>query len=288
MPRPGALIGKRFLGYASYLVKRTAVHSPARLAALLDDLGRQPVDHVVVTGDLTTLALPEEFAATAAWLATLGGPERVTVIPGNHDAYVRVGWEMGLHHWSPWMSGDTAATVGPEGFPFLRIRDGVALIGLSTAIPTGLGSAAGALGGGQLGRLEKLLDSLDDTGLCRVVLVHHPPDGTSTSARRRLRDEAALRAVLARHGADLVLYGHNHRAERFELATPAGPIPMIAVPSASALAGPHRDAAAYNLCRLQRDGDGWRIAVEQRRIEPDGVTVTSLEAGAPAAAAAPC
>ena len=45
-------------------------------------------DHILITGDLTTTALPAEFRAARAALADwLGDPARVTIIPGNHDRY---------------------------------------------------------------------------------------------------------------------------------------------------------------------------------------------------------
>ena len=53
------------------------------------DMQAQTPDHIAVTGDLVNLALEAEFAPARAWLESVGPPDRVTVIPGNHDAYVR-------------------------------------------------------------------------------------------------------------------------------------------------------------------------------------------------------
>lgn len=245
------LAGKRSLAYLGWLRKRTGRVPPE---ALLADLAAHGADHVAVTGDLTNLALPGEFVAARDWLARLGPPARVTAIPGNHDATVRVPWEEGVGHWRPWMAAD-----GPR-FPFLRRRGPVALIGLSSAVPTLPGSAAGWLGAAQLARLPALLEQAGREGLFRVVLIHHPPLPGRGGWRRALRDRGALRGVLARCGAELVLHGHDHAVLRGEIAGPVGPIPVLGAPLALRTA--HREPAGWHLHRISRDGGaagGWRI-----------------------------
>ena len=173
---------------------------------------RNTLDHIAVTGDLTHLGLPQEFREAATWLARLGKPEAITVVPGNHDAYVRESWRETFAQWSAYMRGDGAGeTNGPDdAFPSLRIRREVALIGLSTARPSAPFLATGRLGERQLQRLDRMLAQTAGSGLFRVVLLHHPPAAHTVRWRKSLLDGAALRDVLARHGAELVLHGHAH------------------------------------------------------------------------------
>ena len=56
----------------------------------------------------------------------------MTVIPGNHDAYVRSMIEQAAASWGDYMCGDGDAE---PRMPFVRRRAGVALIGVSTAMP---------------------------------------------------------------------------------------------------------------------------------------------------------
>ena len=212
-------------------------------------------DHVAVTGDLTNLALPGEFAAARDWLARLGPPARVTAIPGNHDATVRVPWQDGIGRWRPWMADDGTPAGGgrrPWRFPFLRRRGPVALIGLCSAVPTLPGSAAGWLGADQLARLPALLEAAGREGLFRIVMVHHPPLPGRGGWRRELRDREALRAVLRRDGAELVLHGHHHAVLRAEVEGPAGPIPVLGAPLA--LRSRRDGPAGWHLHRIARDG----------------------------------
>lgn len=272
------LAGKRSLAYLGWLRNRAGA---VPQEALLADLAAHGADHVAVTGDLTNLALPGEFAAARDWLARLGPPARVTAIPGNHDATVPVPAEQGVGLWRPWMADDAPAEGDPPRFPFLRRRGPVALIGLSSAVSTPPGSAAGWLGADQLARLPALLEAAGREGLFRVVLVHHPPLPGRGGWRRALRDRDALRDVLARCGAELVLHGHHHAVLRGELAGPAGPIPVLGAPLA--LRTSHRELAGWHLHRIARDGGaagGWRLVTAIHAWNPDAGAFRNVRAWA--------
>jgi hypothetical protein len=92
-PLPAArlrdLAGKRALGYLNWTRNRHKYHRREVLDALVADMQAQRPDHIAVTGDLVNLALEAEFTPAQAWLESVGTPQRVTVVPGNHDAYVR-------------------------------------------------------------------------------------------------------------------------------------------------------------------------------------------------------
>src|SRR5689334_22623379 len=83
------LASKRALGYLNWKRTRHRYHRREVLDALVADIRAQAPDHIAVTGDLVILALEAEFAPSRNWLKSVGPAEQVTVIPGNHDAYVR-------------------------------------------------------------------------------------------------------------------------------------------------------------------------------------------------------
>src|SRR3546814_18088026 len=72
--RVAELLNKRFFGWLSWVRRRRALHRPEVLAALAADLAGLAPDHLVVTGDLTNIALPGEFVQVGRWLAGLGAP----------------------------------------------------------------------------------------------------------------------------------------------------------------------------------------------------------------------
>jgi len=266
-PRLAELFGKRGLGFINWQRKRKSIHRPDVLAAITRDLASQPRDHVAVTGDLVNFSLADEYKRAAGWLATLGSPREVSVVPGNHDTYVRGTEQAPAAFWADTMRGDD----GIDRFPYLRRRDDVALIALSTALPTGPFMATGRLGHRQLARFAETLDQT--RGLFRIVLIHHPTQSPWRRHLRRLIDAPQLRAVLAAKGAELLLHGHDHRRAVVWLDGPqAIKIPAVGVPSASARA-PHggEDGAGYNIFHIDGARGAWRCEWIARQRGADGI-----------------
>lgn len=265
-----SLLNKRWSGFMSWRGHRRHVHLPEILAAAVADMRVLAPDHLVITGDLVNIALPGEFVAARRWLEGLGAPSEVTLVPGNHDATVTQPWARALGQWEPWMRGDEASGGAAQAalFPSVRRRGPVAFIGLCTALPTPLFMASGRLGADQLARLEGILAGLKQEGLFRCVLLHHPPvTMPGGGGRKGLVDRRGLQAVLGRVGAELLLHGHTHRSRLDWLAGPTGPIPSMAVPSASALPS-SKDHARWHFCAIERQEAGWRVEVQIRGLAP--------------------
>jgi 3',5'-cyclic AMP phosphodiesterase CpdA len=265
-PRWSELMSKRVTGYINWRRNRRFVHDAAVLSKIVADLKAQAPDHIACTGDLANIALPDEFVRGRDWLENLGSPHEVSLVPGNHDAYVREGMTYAGRQWGAYMSGDD----GKAGFPYLRRRGPLALIGLSTAVQTAWGLATGWLGGAQLAALAKMLDALKREPLFRVALIHHPP---ASQARRHklLLDRDVLKRVIAEHGAELVLHGHDHLSMLNWLDRSDGArVPAVGVPSASAAPGKARNAAAYNLYTIDGAPGAWRCEMIARDIDAAG------------------
>jgi 3',5'-cyclic AMP phosphodiesterase CpdA len=264
------LVGKRILGYVNWHRGRKFVHRREILDLLTNDLVERQPDHTAVTGDLVNLGLPEEYLRAAEWLHHLGPPDEVTAIPGNHDAYVRLHPDTSTRHWQPYMesneSGEALFATPETGFPFVRRFGDVALIGLSSAIPTMPFVAAGKLGAAQRALLASALDTLGREGLFRVVLIHHPPLPGQASWGRGLRDAGKLRDILREHGAELVLHGHDHAQTVHELETATGLAIVVGVPSASEAVEGRMLAARYNEYNIARAGNGWRVEMVGRSV----------------------
>jgi 3',5'-cyclic AMP phosphodiesterase CpdA len=280
LPLPGAvsfrpLAIKQALALMAWRRKRRRPIEPEPQAALLADLAAHAPGHMAVTGDLINLAVASEFDAARAWLAHVAAPDRLSVVPGNHDLTVARPWPEGIGRWDEWMRGDPGTQAGNASdpanggapFPFLRRRGPLALIGLSSAIATPVGFADGRLGEPQLRRLAGLLHQAGREGLFRVVLIHHPPVIGEGGWRKALRDRAALCAVLARCGAELVLHGHHHVTRLVALPGPDGPIPVCGVPHALGRRRA-REAAGWRFYEIARQRSGWRVTSHGRRYNP--------------------
>lgn len=275
------LFSKRILGYVNWHRGRKIVHRREVLDILTRDLGERCPDHVAVTGDLVNLGLQAEYVRALEWLRLLGRPDHVTVIPGNHDAYVRTRRDSCTAHWGAYMlpnhEGTDLFPAQTEGFPFIRRFGDIALVGLSSAIPTPPFVAAGRIGGPQRRRLGHALDRLREEGLFRVVLIHHPPLPGQTDWRRGLRDDAKVTRILREKGAELVLHGHTHRATVETLESPHGPIPVIGVPSASAAVAGSKPMGRYNLYSIGRANGGWHCEMVGRAVTGHAAHVRECE-----------
>jgi 3',5'-cyclic AMP phosphodiesterase CpdA len=261
-PRLKELAGKRALGYLNWTRNRHRYYRREVLDALVSDLQAHAPDHIAVTGDLINLALPAEFTPAQAWLQSVGTSDRVTAIPGNHDTYVRATRHRFVESFGEYLRGDEPAA---QAFPFLRRRGPIALIGLSSAVPTAPFMATGTLGQAQIEALERVLVSLSTEQVFRVLLVHHPL--RSDSRPKRLTDSTRLVALLRKHGVELILHGHDHIHSTMWFDGPDGKIPSIGVPAASALARGRHPAAAYNLYAIERDGNAWTCEQISRGID---------------------
>jgi 3',5'-cyclic AMP phosphodiesterase CpdA len=258
------LAGKRALGYLNWTRNRHRFHRREALDALVSDMQAQAPDHIAITGDLVNLALEAEFAPSRAWLESVGTPDRVTVIPGNHDAYVRITRHRFAEAWGNYLDSDDTPGGGVT-FPSLRRRGPLALISVSSAVPTPPLMATGRLGRTQLDKLERILAGLSAEQAFRVLLIHHPL--RSNSRAKRLTDSSPLLALLKQHGVELILHGHDHVHSTMWFDGPKGSIPAIGVPSASAVAHGRYPGAAYNLFSIERDGDAWRCEQTIRSMD---------------------
>ncbi len=270
---------KRVLGFANWQRNRKHVHQRGIVDRLVADLRAQQPDHIAVTGDLINIGLPAEYVEAAAWLAALGPGPAVTVVPGNHDIYVRLPSDPGVLRWRAHMTGTGEASSQSQSakteFPFVRRFGRLALIGLNSAVPTRPFQAIGEVGAAQLERLRATLRDLRRDGAKRVVLIHHPPLPGMATRSKALRDAAALERVLAEEGAELVLHGHNHQRMLSYRSSETGGFPIVGVPSASAVRShKHEPLARYHLFRLAvADGPLTITLIARGLLEPDGAMV---------------
>ena len=254
LPKPRAfeLAGKRLTGYINWTRGRSRLHDMDVLGRIVADMTAQRPHHIAMTGDIVNLALAAEFAPAQAWIGTLGAPENVSFTPGNHDAYAK-GAMPALARAFVRNTSDRSGLV--SHYPYLRVRGAVALIGLSSGVPTAPFMASGKIGPEQCEAFEALLKQGNADGLARVVLIHHPPHKAGATPGRNLSDARSFEKIIARQGADLILHGHNHRQSVAFLPGPDGRVPVVGVASASAVPGTHGHRAAYHLFAIEmREG----------------------------------
>jgi 3',5'-cyclic AMP phosphodiesterase CpdA len=274
---PNRLFNKRLTGYINLRFHRQSVHKPFAVKAAARAIQGLSIDHVVVTGDVSNLALENEFALVKSFLADdLGLPEdKVSLVPGNHDAYTA-----GAHRsrrfartFAGYLRSDIADAAPPgEIFPYVHLRGPAAIIGLSTALPRPPLVASCGLGGAQLAALERILEHPEVRGRTPVILQHHPIHNPSSRAKRLLEglsDAAEEAEILSRVRRGLVLHGHLHRRVHRRLSTDRGHLDAVGATSASLLHPSDERMAGFNIYEITDDGAVRGIESHRLRAESE-------------------
>lgn len=230
------LLNKRVVGYLSWQCKRKKEYHEHVLETLLEYLATLQLDHICMTGDLVNIGLQQEFEQSVLWIQQFQAIADISLVPGNHDAYVPVSLDFMHRYWDEWVPGE---------FPAYTEKDGIALIGLSSAVPTLPFMAFGKIDSDQLANFEKILQRAQKNNLFTIVMLHHPPQQIQGGWHKGLHKAKAFREVIARVGADLILHGHLHKPIHTNLVGPGGArVPVYGVGSAS-LQHEHKEHNAH-------------------------------------------
>lgn len=261
---------KRALSMSSWVLKRSRHYRREIADVVMEDVVAAGPDIFACVGDVTNFGLESEFVAFADWFRSKGLPEGL-LVPGNHDAMVSESHVRKRLALRPWLG---SKVLQPQRVSVM-VRDRVALVGVNTACPTGPFQAWGVIGRSERESLRQTLVELGRRGLCRVVVMHHPPLPGERS--RGLRCWQDFRNIVNECGAELVLYGHEH--ERSLSRIPMTSVSVLGCPSASRLwkrgAGTEdkvrrmRFNPGWNLITISDVGTGWKVDVEARSFDGD-------------------
>lgn len=262
------LASKRLLGLFSWHHKWKREHRLEILDHLRQRLTALKPDHICVTGDLTFTTHREEVDQARRWLETLGSAERLSLVPGNHDAYVAGALDYAREQWAGWMRDDDS---GEQTFPYLHRRGPIDIIGLSSAIAVRTPRSIGRVDSDQIRRLEQLIEQRGDAGRPRFLLLHHPPHDGATRPAKELIDRGPLQSLVERLGVDLILHGHLHKPVQATLKGPRGPIPVFGTASASARGGRYQPAH-FHLFHVELNDDRMHCRVQHAHYHSDQAT----------------
>ena len=279
-----AYLNKRLTGLVSLWTKRKNAHSKEILAKVVEDIQEQGIDHVLVTGDLTNLALASEFARARQLLTPLATFAQMSVVPGNHDVYTAGAYRGHLYekHFGDLMWRGAAPPPSAR-YPFHKEVGSVQVVGFSSAVPSLPLFATGRVDGDQLTRMEQLSEQHRFRERFVIGMVHHNLHNRNwkKNALHGLTNRSEVLERCEAAGIDLLLHGHTHQAHRHRF----GDMWVVGCGS-STWTDPHPDRLArYNVMHVD---DGALTCVDVRRFDPvqgGFVELESAPLASPSAAA---
>jgi 3',5'-cyclic-AMP phosphodiesterase len=182
----------------------------AKLERSLDTARRAGAQHFVLSGDLTEIGAPGEYETLAEILHDSGiPPERMTLVPGNHDLYSSPdGWRWALE-------GPLAAFARTSAQQSGKVVDagGVSLLPVDATFYQPITRSAGYLSEDQLEAIERRAADCAFSRSPLFLVQHHPPFMRKTHAWHwidGLINAPRIMALLEAFRHLFVLHGHLH------------------------------------------------------------------------------
>jgi 3',5'-cyclic AMP phosphodiesterase CpdA len=196
-----------------FLSTGAALDAEARLqraTRLLQLAQRGGADHILLTGDLTEDGVDAQFEVLAEALHRSGvEPERVTLLPGNHDAYVD------FRAFDRALEGPLRAYRATSREGARTVLPDAVVVPISTTIEgQWFTRSRGVIRHRDIARVSRVASDAVSRNRAVVVAQHHPPAHHPVFALEWLDgvdNVAPLRDVLQERARVHVLHGHTHR-----------------------------------------------------------------------------
>ncbi|MCH9646926.1 MAG: metallophosphoesterase [Deltaproteobacteria bacterium] len=176
-------------------------HRPEVAEGVLRLVDERKPDVVVLSGDLTQRAKPDQFRQARRFVDRISAP--TIVVPGNHDVPLYRVWERFL---APF--GAYRKYFADELEPILELED-LVMVGVNTA--HGLTLKDGKITLPRLQEISRYFRQVPEETY-KVIVAHHqliPPPSFGTQRVLHRAHEAV--EVFSDSGVDLVLSGHMHQ-----------------------------------------------------------------------------
>jgi 3',5'-cyclic AMP phosphodiesterase CpdA len=218
-------LNKRVTGFVNHRYRRGHHHDPTLLDAAVTRLVADRPDLVIVSGDLSNVALRSEWNAARACLQPLADAGiRIGVVPGNHDEYLyetRGQFEDIFHDFQH------ADSRTKSHYPFVMRVGHVSVLMFNSAVPTAPMMAYGRINYDQIEAGRQLAEIERDQGQRVIAVIHHhpiPAPHKRVDRTRNLRNASNFRHMLCDAGIEVLMHGHNHWLQTTRLRDNEGPI----------------------------------------------------------------
>lgn len=220
---------KRWIGNINLLFFRKNRFSPKQLFLLPQIFEKLKVNYVVVTGDITSTSLEEEFQAGKNLFLELENKGIQTLfLPGNHDCYTRGAQnQQRFYKYFENKPGknkiEKLFSLKEDKVQAHLLTDKWWYVGVDCSLATHLISSKGLFSEKAEKNLQILLQQIPKTDF--ILMANHFPFKRSKSPRRALKRAEELKKILRnQENIKLFLHGHTHHHNIYDLRKKGLPI----------------------------------------------------------------
>lgn len=210
---PIQLFSKQWIGSLNLLLNRGRIYKNEQVHTLSKVFEREQVSHVLIAGDLTTIASVREFDLAKDFIDSLKGQQHeVFAIPGNHDSYTKKAFSKKLFYKKLGERCDLKLgfSLEEDFVSGIELSPHFWLVQIDSTHPCPFYDSTGLYTKTHDDNLRALLSKIptDD----HIMIMNHFPIFNVDSPRRRLIGADLLRKTLSLYSnVQLYLHGHTHR-----------------------------------------------------------------------------
>lgn len=200
---------------------------------LLEDIKKEKIDCVIITGDITNIADNAEFKMARDYLEKISSISDVIIIPGNHDVNIQrlefsVQKEKKLDRYLNNL-GKFYQGKDKYIFPIYKRFGELCIIGVDSSTFNPLTNAGGLVDSEQMDRLNDLLNSPVLKNSFKILALHHHIKKSATDFHlglplldkflktantffiKELSNAEELISVAKENKIDFIMHGHKHQ-----------------------------------------------------------------------------
>jgi Icc-related predicted phosphoesterase len=146
-------------------------------------------------------------------------------------------------------------------FPYIKKIKNIALIGISTAVPSPPFMCWGRVSKEQLMKLEKILSSIEKENNFVLLFLHHPIHHYGAFNHKGLLNKEELIETISKFNIHLIIHGHLHREIHNSIQIKDISVPCIGAPSGSR---DKNSGLSYLEYQIDKINDKWNLKVYRR------------------------
>lgn len=233
---------KRLIGTMNLLLTRKRSYIDTHLFKLPKLLKSLDVNNILITGDLSSTSLKQEFEKAKKFIDSFDENMKFFIVPGNHDTYTKQADK--YSYFQNILKSKNVFSTKNQRIHLVNLSEKWVYIGLDTTLVTTLFSATGLFSKELEKDLINILDKIPKDN--NIIISNHFPIFHKAPKRKLLKRKEALLNVIKRYpNIKLYLHGHTHKRS----ITKEKNLPYMICSGCTS----HKKNASFNILKIDDD-----------------------------------